>query len=132
MRSEAELLALSGYGGRRQDFEDLLHILDGDVRLITPTDPEWVRASGAEGPRSRENQPSFLVQHGNSYSRPATEHSLLSTHPRLPRALAARLAEPKATGDAAGACLRLRLADRTALWSGASRRTASCLPGGSG
>jgi serine/threonine protein kinase/formylglycine-generating enzyme required for sulfatase activity len=40
MRSEAELRALSGYAGRPQDFEGLIRILDGEVRLITPTDPE--------------------------------------------------------------------------------------------
>ena len=40
MRSEAELLALSGYADRPRDFESVLHILDSEVRLITPTDPE--------------------------------------------------------------------------------------------
>ena len=40
MRSEAELLAVSGYAGRPRDFESLLHVLDGEVRLITPTGPE--------------------------------------------------------------------------------------------
>ena len=40
MRSSAELLAASGYAGRPKDFDDLLRILDDEVRLITPTDPE--------------------------------------------------------------------------------------------
>ena len=40
MRSRAELLAASGYGGRPGDFDDLIRILDGEIRLITPTDPE--------------------------------------------------------------------------------------------
>ncbi len=40
MRSRAELLALSGYAERPKDFEDLLRILDGELRLITPTDRE--------------------------------------------------------------------------------------------
>src|SRR5262249_17148349 len=40
MRSEAELLAASGYANRPRDFGDLLRILDGELRLITPTDPE--------------------------------------------------------------------------------------------
>jgi serine/threonine protein kinase/formylglycine-generating enzyme required for sulfatase activity len=40
MRSHAELLAASGYATRPKDFDDLLRILDGDLRLITPTDPE--------------------------------------------------------------------------------------------
>ena len=40
MRSEAELREASGYAGRPRDFDDLIHILDPELRLITPTDPE--------------------------------------------------------------------------------------------
>jgi serine/threonine protein kinase len=40
MRSQEELLAASGYTSRPRDFDDLLHILDSELRLITPTDPE--------------------------------------------------------------------------------------------
>ncbi|MCE9605550.1 MAG: SUMF1/EgtB/PvdO family nonheme iron enzyme [Planctomycetia bacterium] len=40
MRSHAELLEAAGYQDRRQDFTELLRILDGELRLITPTDPE--------------------------------------------------------------------------------------------
>src|SRR5208283_2971770 len=40
MRSYAELLEASGYGNRPKDFDDLIHILDNEIRLITPTDPE--------------------------------------------------------------------------------------------
>src|SRR5205807_844831 len=40
MRSHAELLAASGYASRPRDFDDLIRILDGELRLITPTDPE--------------------------------------------------------------------------------------------
>ena len=40
MRSYAELLEASGYGGRPKDFDDLIRILDNEIRLITPTDPE--------------------------------------------------------------------------------------------
>src|SRR5262249_34303364 len=35
-----ELLNASGYGSRPKDFDDLLRILDSEIRLITPTDPE--------------------------------------------------------------------------------------------
>src|SRR4029077_7188377 len=42
LRSYAELLEASGYAGRPRDFEELLRILDGELRLITPTDPEGV------------------------------------------------------------------------------------------
>lgn len=40
MRSYGELLEASGYSSRPKDFDDLIRILDGEIRLITPTDPE--------------------------------------------------------------------------------------------
>jgi eukaryotic-like serine/threonine-protein kinase len=40
MRSRQELLAASGYADRQGDFDDLIRILDPELRLITPTDPE--------------------------------------------------------------------------------------------
>jgi len=40
MRSHQELLEVSGYAGRPQDFDDLIRILDSEIRLITPTDQE--------------------------------------------------------------------------------------------
>jgi formylglycine-generating enzyme required for sulfatase activity len=39
MRSRAELLKASGYRSRPKEFDDLLRILDGELRLLTPTDP---------------------------------------------------------------------------------------------
>jgi len=39
MKSYAELLETSGYGNRPKDFDDLIRILDGEIRLITPADP---------------------------------------------------------------------------------------------
>jgi serine/threonine protein kinase len=39
-RSYEQLLNASGYARRPRDFADLLTILDSDLRLITPTDPE--------------------------------------------------------------------------------------------
>src|SRR5262249_27282113 len=40
MRSQPELLDASVYVNRPKEFVDLLRILDGELRLITPTDPE--------------------------------------------------------------------------------------------
>jgi formylglycine-generating enzyme required for sulfatase activity len=40
MRSRQELLQASGYADRPRDFADLIHILDHELRLITPTEPE--------------------------------------------------------------------------------------------
>ena len=54
MRSYAELLEASGYGGRPKDFDDLIRILDNEIRLITPTDPEGKEEGepGGVSPRS--------------------------------------------------------------------------------
>jgi len=46
MRSQQELMEASGYTDRPADFADLLRILDGELRLITPTDPEGDTLSG--------------------------------------------------------------------------------------
>jgi eukaryotic-like serine/threonine-protein kinase len=40
MRSQQELLKASGYASRPKDFDELQRILDREIRLITPTDPE--------------------------------------------------------------------------------------------
>ena len=40
MRSHKELLIASGYAARPGTFDALLRILDSEIRLITPTDPE--------------------------------------------------------------------------------------------
>ena len=40
MRPHAELLDASGYTNRPKDFADLIEILDSEIRLITPTDPQ--------------------------------------------------------------------------------------------
>jgi serine/threonine protein kinase/formylglycine-generating enzyme required for sulfatase activity len=40
MRSEGELRDASGYEGRPRDFDDVIRMLDAELRLITPTDPE--------------------------------------------------------------------------------------------
>ncbi len=47
MRSYAELLEASGYASRPKEFDELVRILDGEIRLLTPTDPEG--HEGAEG-----------------------------------------------------------------------------------
>ncbi len=49
MRSYGELLEVSGYQNRPRDFDDLLRILDGEIRLITPTDPEGHEDADAPG-----------------------------------------------------------------------------------
>jgi serine/threonine protein kinase/formylglycine-generating enzyme required for sulfatase activity/tetratricopeptide (TPR) repeat protein len=39
MRSEQQLQNASGYANRPRDFADLMHLLDNELRLITPTEP---------------------------------------------------------------------------------------------
>ncbi len=50
MRSESALREASGYASRPRDFDDVIGILDAELRLITPTDPE---GSAADAPAAR-------------------------------------------------------------------------------
>lgn len=62
MRSHTELLAASGYGNRPKDFDDLIRILDREIRLITPTDPEGKDESGRMNDEfERRSDPSFVL-----------------------------------------------------------------------
>src|ERR1019366_7917881 len=61
MRSYAELLEASGYGDRPKDFDDLIRILDGEIRLITPTDPEGKEESSASS--SQPGQKYYQLTH---------------------------------------------------------------------
>jgi formylglycine-generating enzyme required for sulfatase activity len=58
MRSHDELLAVSGYGSRPKEFDDLIRVLDSELRLITPTDPEG---------KEREEDLNSQVQTGAKY-----------------------------------------------------------------
>ncbi len=59
MQSHETLQAASGYQNHPQDFSDLLRILDKELRLITPTDPETPRDDSAGG----ENSKYFQLTH---------------------------------------------------------------------
>jgi serine/threonine protein kinase len=97
MRSHAELLAASGYGSRPKDFDDLLRILDGELRLITPTDPE-----GKEG---IEDSPSQLPS-GQRYYQLTHDYLVLSLREWLTR---------KQRETRRGRA-ELRLVEQAALW----------------
>ena len=60
MRSREELLAASGYADRPRDFEDLLRILDSELRLITPTDLEGCLKIEVGSEKSENNTASNL------------------------------------------------------------------------
>ena len=53
MRSHAELLEVSGYKTQPREFGELLRILDGELRLITPTDPEGLQSHSESDPHSK-------------------------------------------------------------------------------
>ncbi len=60
MRSREELLETSGYRRRPAEFDRVVHLLDQELRLITPTDPEGAAAGGPSetpsGPRGQYYQ----------------------------------------------------------------------------
>jgi serine/threonine protein kinase/formylglycine-generating enzyme required for sulfatase activity len=56
MRSQQELLEASGYSSRPHYFDELLRILDGELRLITPTDPETDMETGRQGDKEMERE----------------------------------------------------------------------------
>src|SRR5262249_42705425 len=62
MQSQQQLLGASGYGNRPRDFEALLHILDAELRLITPTDPEGMDA-GTSPERRAGGERYFQLTH---------------------------------------------------------------------
>ena len=63
MRSHAELLEASGYGNRPKDFDDLIRILDSEIRLITPTDPEGKDADDDSVTQTEAGQKYFQLTH---------------------------------------------------------------------
>ena len=63
MRSHAELLEASGYSNRPKDFDDLIRILDSEIRLITPTDPEGKNADDDSVTQTKPGQKYFQLTH---------------------------------------------------------------------
>jgi serine/threonine protein kinase/formylglycine-generating enzyme required for sulfatase activity len=97
LRSHAELLAASGYAGRPGEFDELLRILDGEVRLLTPTDPEGKEAEGGAPATPQAGQRYYQL-----------------THDYLVRSLRDWLTRKQRETRRGRA--ELRLAERSALW----------------
>ena len=95
MRSRQELLEASGYANRPRDFDDLIRILDPELRLITPTDPE---GSSSEGQQTTPSGQYYQLAHDYLV------HSLRDWLTRKQRETRRGRAE-------------LRLAERSALWN---------------
>jgi eukaryotic-like serine/threonine-protein kinase len=63
MRSQEQLLEASGYAAGPKDFDALLRILDGELRLITPTDPEVVDSEVASSAKTAAGQKYYQLTH---------------------------------------------------------------------
>src|SRR5262249_37441855 len=96
MRSYGELLEASGYGKRPKDFDELIRILDSEIRLITPTDPE-----------GQEEVPASSPQPGQKYYQ--------LTHDDLVHSLREWLTRKQKETRRGRA--ELLLADRAAVWN---------------
>ena len=94
MRFHDQLITAAGHENRTSDFQELLRILDGELRLITPTDPKGRWDDPDSDPRGRHYQ---------------LTHDYLV--PSLRKWLTQKQKETR-RGRA-----ELRLAERTALWN---------------
>ena len=56
MKTHDELLHASGYTDQPKDFDDLIHILDSEIRLITPTDPDGVDEQNQKSERASDKK----------------------------------------------------------------------------
>ncbi len=111
MRSYAELLEASGYGNRPSEFDDLVRILDSEIRLITPTDPEGV--AGGEWRMTGGRNDSAASAPATHHPSPATRYYQL-THDYLVHSLRDWLTRKQRETRRGRA--ELRLAERAALW----------------
>lgn len=94
MRLQGELQQISGYEHDSRKFNELLRILDGELRLITPTDPEGFRS--------------------DSRSNAIYKHYQL-THDYLVTSLRVWLTQKQA--ETKRGRMELRLEERTLLWT---------------
>lgn len=100
MKAHGQLLEASGYGQRTGDFESLLGILDGEVRLITPTEPE---ESIEVDDRDAQSQHARYYQLTHDFLVPSIRQWLTQKQHETRRGRA-----------------ELRLAERSALWNAKS------------
>ena len=96
MKSFHELLVASGYADQPKEFDALLRILDGELRLITPTDPEGREEDAAS--QVQRSQKCYQLTH--DYLVPSLRDWLTRKQKETRRGRA-----------------ELRLADRAAVWN---------------
>jgi serine/threonine protein kinase/formylglycine-generating enzyme required for sulfatase activity len=112
-RTSQELLQASGYAHRPKDFDALLRILDAELRLVTPTDPESVAAEDWEGEASAE--PARLGPHGSAGASPSPALRYYQlTHDYLVPALRQWLTRKQR--ETRRGRMQLLLAERAAQW----------------
>jgi formylglycine-generating enzyme required for sulfatase activity len=63
LRSAAELRRASGYAGAPRDFDALLRLLDGELRLITPADPAGAEGGGGPPAPPAPGEGSYQLTH---------------------------------------------------------------------
>jgi serine/threonine protein kinase/formylglycine-generating enzyme required for sulfatase activity len=114
MRSWVELLQASGYGSRPKDFDALLGILDGELRLLTPTDPEGSDVASVAVSARRGNGQIELPHGGLTPSRSPEQYYQL-THDYLVPSLRDWLTRKQKETRRGRA--ELRLAERAAAWN---------------
>jgi serine/threonine protein kinase/formylglycine-generating enzyme required for sulfatase activity len=123
MRSREQLLAASGYANRPRDFDELLRILDSEIRLITPTDPEGAESStivpnraspNSESGRTQSTEPQSGEQLGQLFYNPSTQYYQL-THDYLVPSLSDWLTRKQRETKKGRA--ELKLEERSAVWN---------------
>lgn len=112
MKSSLQLLEASGYASRPnksgvRDFEDLLRILDSEVRLITPTDPE-----GKDEGRGEEKT---IASESPSAASPSSLHYYQLTHDYLVPSLRTWLTQKQK--ETKRGRTELLLADYASVWN---------------
>ena len=96
MRSHGELLEVSGYGSRPNEFDELLRILNSELRLISPIEPEGSESDGQT--KTKVGEKFFLLTH--DYLVPSIREWLTRKQKETRRGRA-----------------ELRLVDRSSLWN---------------
>jgi formylglycine-generating enzyme required for sulfatase activity len=96
MRSYDELLVVSGYGSRPNEFDELLRILNSELRLMSPVEPEGPESDGQT--KTPVGEKFFLLTH--DYLVPSIREWLTRKQKETRRGRA-----------------ELRLVDRSSLWN---------------
>jgi formylglycine-generating enzyme required for sulfatase activity len=119
MRARQGLLEASGYAGRPADFDDVIRILDHELRLITPTDPEGRDEGGgisADGGRMATEKSAAVDPSASSpIPHPSSLRYYQLTHDYLVHSLRDWLTRKQRETRRGRA--ELRLAERAALWN---------------